>query len=164
ESSRNLTFGARADGEHGRNGMRPMPRLIVGLVVIHALSLPAVAQYSNKPVTVLGPFAPGGPAHGGPPPGCGTIFAPPRGAVIVENVGGAGGTWGMTRAAQAQPSGYTIAVGNMGTQSAAPALYPTLKYDPAKSFAQVGVVNFTPQAIVAKKNTAAANLKDFINY
>jgi tripartite-type tricarboxylate transporter receptor subunit TctC len=70
----------------------------------------------------------------------------------------------MTRAAQAQPSGYTIAVGNMGTQSAAPALYPNLKYDPAKSFAQVGVVNFTPQAIVAKKNTAAANLKDFINY
>jgi tripartite-type tricarboxylate transporter receptor subunit TctC len=84
--------------------------------------------------------------------------------IIVENVGGAGGTLGMTRAAQTQPSGYTIAVGNMGTQSAAPALYPNLKYDPAKSFAQVGVVNFTPQAIVAKKNTAAANLKDFINY
>src|SRR5262249_59220720 len=79
--------------------------------------------------------------------------------IIVENVGGAGGTLGMTRAAQAQSSGYTIAVGNMGTQSAAPALYPNLKYDPAKSFAQVGVVNFTPQAIVAKKNTAATNLK-----
>ena len=65
----------------------------------------------------------------------------------------------MTRAAQAQPSGYTIAVGNMGTQSAAPALYPNLKYDPAKSFAQIGIVNFTPQAIVAKKNTALPTLK-----
>jgi tripartite-type tricarboxylate transporter receptor subunit TctC len=52
----------------------------------------------------------------------------------------------------------------MGTQSAAPALYPNLKYDPAKSFAQVGIVNFAPQAIVAKKSTAAANLKDFIDY
>ena len=70
----------------------------------------------------------------------------------------------MTRAAQAQPDGYTIAVGNMGTQSAAPALYPSLKYDPATSFAQVGVVNFTPQAIVAKKATAAGNLKEFIDY
>ena len=70
----------------------------------------------------------------------------------------------MTRAAQAQPDGYTIAVGNMGTQSAAPALYPNLKYDPAKSFAQIGIVNYTPQAIVAKKATAAENLKEFIDY
>jgi tripartite-type tricarboxylate transporter receptor subunit TctC len=84
--------------------------------------------------------------------------------VIVENIGGAGGTLGMTRAAQAQPDGYTIAVGNMGTQSAAPALYPTLKYDPATSFAQVGIVNFTPQAIVARKDMAADNLKAFIEF
>jgi tripartite-type tricarboxylate transporter receptor subunit TctC len=70
----------------------------------------------------------------------------------------------MTRAAQAQPDGYTIAVGNMGTQSAAPALYPTLKYNPATSFAQVGIVNYTPQAIVAKKSMAAANLKEFMDF
>jgi len=55
-------------------------------------------------------------------------------------------------------------VGNMGTQSAAPALYPNLKYDPAKSFAQVGIVNYTPQSIVAKKDTAATTLKEFIDY
>src|SRR4030095_6337692 len=67
-------------------------------------------------------------------------------------------------AAQVQPDGYTIAVGNMGTQSAAPALYPNLKYDPAKSFAQVGIVNYTPQSIVAKKDTAATTLKEFIDY
>ena len=60
----------------------------------------------------------------------------------------------MTRVAQAEPDGYTIAVGNMGTQSAAPALYPNLKYDPATSFAQIGICNFTPQAIVAKNGTA----------
>ena len=84
--------------------------------------------------------------------------------LVVENVGGAGGTLGMTRAAQAQPDGYTIAVGNMGTQSAAPALYPTLKYNPATSFAQVGIVNYTPQAIVAKKSMAAANLKEFMDF
>ena len=52
----------------------------------------------------------------------------------------------------------------MGTQSAAPALYPALKYDPATSFAQIGIVNYTPQAIVARKNMAAPNLKDFIAY
>jgi tripartite-type tricarboxylate transporter receptor subunit TctC len=70
----------------------------------------------------------------------------------------------MTRAAQAQPDGYTIAVGNMGTQSAAPALYPNLKYDPAKSYAQISIVNYTPQAIVAKKATQAKNLKDLVDY
>jgi tripartite-type tricarboxylate transporter receptor subunit TctC len=52
----------------------------------------------------------------------------------------------------------------MGTQSAAPALYPSLNYDPATSFAQVGIVSYTPQAIVAKKATAAGNLKEFIAY
>jgi len=52
----------------------------------------------------------------------------------------------------------------MGTQSAAPALYPNLKYDPAKSFAQVGIVNYTPQSIVAKKDTAAKTLREFIDY
>src|SRR6516165_8378391 len=144
--------------------MRSMPRLIMGLIVLHALSFPAVAQYPNKPITVIVPFAAGGPTDVVTRLVCEHMSRTLGQPIIVENVGGAGGTLGMTRAAQAQPSGYTIAVGNMGTQSAAPALYPNLKYDPAKSFAQVGVVNFTPQAIVAKKNTAAANLKDFINY
>ena len=64
--------------------------------------------------------------------------------IIVENVGGAGGTLGMTRAAQAKPDGYTIAIGNTGTQSAAPALYRNLRYNPATSFAPIGIVNFTP--------------------
>jgi tripartite-type tricarboxylate transporter receptor subunit TctC len=74
---------------------------------------------------------------------------------VIENVGGAGGAIGMTRAAQAHSDGYTIAVGNMGTQFAAPALYPSLKYDPAKSFAQVGIVNYTRQAIVRKDDSGA---------
>ena len=70
----------------------------------------------------------------------------------------------MTRAVRAPADGYTIAVGNMGTQSAAPALYPNLKYDPAKSFAQVGVVNYAPQAVVSKKALPTTKLKDFIAY
>ena len=61
--------------------------------------------------------------------------------LVVENVGGAGGSIGMTRAAQAQPDGYTIAVGNMGTQSAAPALYPNLGYDPDKDFEPIGLIS-----------------------
>jgi hypothetical protein len=142
-----------------------MHRLVTGgLFALALLSTPAAAQYPAKSITVIVPFAAGGPTD---------VIARLLGEhmsrtlgqpVIVENIGGAGGTIGMTRAAQAQPDGYTIAIGNMGTQSAAPALYPSLKYDPAKSFAQVGIVSYTPQAIVAKKATAAGNLQDFIAY
>jgi tripartite-type tricarboxylate transporter receptor subunit TctC len=70
----------------------------------------------------------------------------------------------MARVAAAEPDGYTLGVGNMGTQSAAPALYPNLRYDPATSFAQVGIANFTPQAIVSKKDNPAKDLKEFIAY
>jgi tripartite-type tricarboxylate transporter receptor subunit TctC len=128
------------------------------------LSAPAAAQYPNRPITIIVPFAAGGPTD---------VVARLIGdrmartlgqSVIVENVGGAGGTLGMTRAAQARPDGYTIAIGNTGTQSAAPALYPSLKYDPATSFAQIGIINFTPEAVVAKKSTAAGNFKEFIDY
>ena len=124
------------------------------LLALALLSAPAVAQqYPTKPITVIVPFAAGGPTDVVTRL-VGEHMARTLGQTfVVENIGGAGGTLGMTRAAQAQPDGYTIAVGNMGTQSAAPALYPNLKYNPAKSFAQVGIVNYTPQAIVAKKST-----------
>ena len=139
-------------------------RLIAGLLALVALNTPSAAQFPKKPITVIVPFAAGGPTDVVTRLVCEHMSRTMGQPMIIENVGGAGGTLGMTRAARAHPDGYTIAVGNMGTQSAAPALYPDLKYDPEKSFAQVGVLNFTPQAIVAKKDTAAANLKDFIEY
>jgi tripartite-type tricarboxylate transporter receptor subunit TctC len=141
-------------------------------LLVAALAAAAVAPatgaqaqaYPNKPITVIVPFAAGGPTD---------VVARLIGEhmsrtlgqqMVVENVGGAGGSTGMTRVAQAAPDGYTLGVGNMGTQSAAPALYANLKYDPAKSFEQIGLCNFTPQAIVAKKDTAAKDLKEFIAY
>ena len=140
-------------------------RLVLATSAVLALmSASAAAQYPNKPITVVVPFAAGGPTD---------VVARLIGdhmsrtlgqTLVVENVGGAGGSLGMTRAARAQADGYTIAIGNTGTQAAAPALYPNLKYDPANSFAQVGIVSHTPQAIVAKKSTSAGDLKAFIEY
>jgi tripartite-type tricarboxylate transporter receptor subunit TctC len=140
--------------------------LATALVALAAATGVAHAQgpFPNKPITVIVPFAAGGPTD---------VFTRLVGEhmsrtlgqpLIVQNVGGAGGTTGMSQVAAAAPDGYTIGVGNMGTQSAAPALYPALKYDPAKSFTQIGVVNFTPQAIVAKKSMPATTLKEFMAY
>ena len=96
-----------------------------GLLALALVSTPAAAQYPNKPITVIVPFAAGGPTDVVTRL-VGEHMSRTLGqTLIVENVGGAGGTIGMTRAALAQPDGYTIAVGNIGTQSAAPALYPT---------------------------------------
>ncbi len=130
-----------------------------------ALATQAFAQgYPAKPITAIVPFAAGGPTD---------VFtrlvtdhmARTLGQqFIVENIGGAGGSTGMTRVAQATPDGYTIGVGNMGTQSAAPALYPNLKYDPAKSFEQISIVNYTPQTIVSKKDIEAKDLKSLLAY
>ncbi len=82
--------------------------------------------------------------------------------VVIENVTGAGGTTGITRASQAAPDGYTVMMGHMGTHGAAPALFKGLKYDPAKSFDPIGMAAGTPILIVAKKDFPAADLKGFI--
>ena len=120
--------------------------------------------YPNKAITVIVPFAAGGPTDTVTRLVGEHMRRTLGQQLIVENVGGAGGTTGMTRAAQATPDGYTIAVGNMGTQSAAPALYPDLKYNPATSFAQIGIVNYTPQAVVSKKDLPTKDLKGLIEY
>jgi tripartite-type tricarboxylate transporter receptor subunit TctC len=141
-----------------------MKRLLFGCAAALALAAtPAVAQnYPNRPVTIIVPFAAGGPTD---------IIARIVGEYyskalgqqfIVENVAGAGGTTGITRGAQSTPDGYTIMMGHMGTHGAAPALYPNLKYDPTKDFQPIGLVAGTPILIVARKDFPAADLKEFV--
>jgi tripartite-type tricarboxylate transporter receptor subunit TctC len=141
-----------------------MPRILTMLATAVALAAgPAIAQtYPTKPVTVVVPFAAGGPTD--------IVarimadyFAKTLGQqFVVENVAGAGGTTGTLRTAQATPDGYTIMMGHMGTHGAAPALYPNLKYDPAKDFEPIGLAAGTPIVIVARKDFPAADLKAFI--
>src|SRR5688572_2887720 len=77
----------------------------------------AAQPYPNKPITVIVPFAAGGPTDVVTRIVSEHMSRTLGQQLIVENVGGAGGTTGMTRAAQSAPDGYTVAVGNMGTQS-----------------------------------------------
>ncbi len=126
---------------------------------------PLLAQgYPAKPITMIVPFAAGGPTD---------IVARIVGEsmsrtlgqqIVVENVAGAGGTTGSTRAAQAPPDGYTILMGHMGTHGAAPALYPNLKYDPVRDFEAIGMAAGTPIVIVAKKDLPPKDLKEFMAY
>jgi tripartite-type tricarboxylate transporter receptor subunit TctC len=133
-------------------------------VALAGLASGASAQYPDKPITLIVPFAAGGPTDT-----IARIAAEHMGRTlgktfVVENVAGAGGTTGITRGATSAPDGYTIMMGHMGTHGAAPALYPNLKYDPAKSFEPIGLVAGTPVLIVAKKALPANNLKEFVAY
>jgi len=83
--------------------------------------------------------------------------------VIVENVGGAGGTIAANRVAKAAPDGYTILIHHIG-MATAPALYRKLPYNPMTDFEPIGLINEVPMALVAKKDFPAKDLKELIAY
>nr|WP_246563649.1 tripartite tricarboxylate transporter substrate-binding protein [Bradyrhizobium liaoningense] len=84
--------------------------------------------------------------------------------VIVENVGGAGGTIGALRVSRAAPDGYTMLLGQTGTHAFAVALYSKLPYDPLKDFEPVGNIANAPQVILTKKPGPASTLKELAAY
>jgi len=139
-------------------------RLGVAALALVAGAIPSAAAFPERLITVIVPFAAGGPGD--------TVvrivgehMARTLGQpIVVENVTGAGGTIGITRGSQAKADGYTIMVGQMGTHGAAPAQYPNLKYDPAKDFAPIGLMAATPIVIIAKKAFPANNLREFVDY
>lgn len=148
--------------------MRVLHRLagaLAGLSALAAFALPAQAQtYPTRPVTMIVPFAAGGPTDI-----IARIVADHMSKtlgqqIVIENVVGAGGTTGATRAMRANPDGYTIIMGHMGTHAAAVALYPKLAYHPLKNFETVGLAAGTPVLIVAKKDFPAKDLKEFAAY
>src|SRR5918997_6239954 len=143
-----------------------MKRTLLTLAAAFNLVTAAHAQgtYPTRPITLIVPFAAGG-ATDVISRIVGDHMSRTLGQqIIVENVAGAGGTTGMTRVSSAAPDGYTIGMGHMGTQGAAPALYPNLKYDPTKDFVPIGMAAGTPIVIVAKKDFPAKDLKEFITY
>jgi tripartite-type tricarboxylate transporter receptor subunit TctC len=142
-----------------------MKRLLVALAASVAFAGAAAAQtYPTKPVTMIVPFAAGGPTDIVARLVTENMSKTLGQQIIVENVAGAGGTTGITRASQAKPDGYTIMMGHMGTHGAAPALYANLKYDPVKDFEPIGMAAGTPILIVTKKDFPAKDLKEFTAY
>jgi tripartite-type tricarboxylate transporter receptor subunit TctC len=120
--------------------------------------------FPDRTISLVVPFAPGGAADT-----TGRIMADAMSrrlgkAVIVENVGGAGGSIGTARVKHSRPDGYTIGIGHTGTLAAAVAVTPNLQFDPRTDFDYLGLVSFTPNIIFVRKDLPANNLKDFIAY
>jgi len=143
-------------------------KTVVGLLTgLAALGLAASARaqdYPARSITVIVPFAAGGPTDIVARIVSDHMSKTLGQQLVVENVVGAGGTTGVTRAMRAAPDGYTIVMGHLGTQAAAPSLYPNLAYNPTVDFLSIGMVAGTPVLILAKKDLPAKDLKEFVTY
>jgi tripartite-type tricarboxylate transporter receptor subunit TctC len=144
---------------------RTFLHLAAGAAALPATSRMARAQnYPSRAVTLIVPFAAGGPTD---------VTARIVGEhmsrtlgqqFVVENVVGAGGTTGSIRAMRANPDGYTIELGQLGTHAAAVAVYPNLAYRPDVDFAPIGLVVDQAILIVARKSLPPNNLREFADY
>lgn len=135
------------------------------LAGLGAVSTKAQAQeYPTRPITMIVPFAAGGPTDVIARIVASEMSKTLGQQIIIENVVGAGGTTGATRAARANNDGYTIITGHMGTHAAAVPLYPKLAYHPEKDFEPVALLAGTPILILAKKDFPSKDLKEFVSY
>jgi tripartite-type tricarboxylate transporter receptor subunit TctC len=143
-----------------------LPRAIALLAALGFAAAPAAAQddYPRRPITLIVPFAAGGPTDVISRIASDHMSRTLGQLIIIENVVGAGGTTASTRAARANPDGYSIEMGHMGTHAASVALYPNLAYKPDVDFAPIGLVAGTPVLILARKDFPPANLKEFVTY
>jgi len=140
-----------------------MKRLLFSFAAAFACGT-ALAQgaFPTHAVTMIVPFPPGGGTDTGA-----RIVAQKLGAkwgqtVIVENKGGAAGSIGADMVAKAKPDGYTILMGNIGTQAINPSLYKKLPYDPATAFAPISLVAELPLAMMVNPAVPATSAKEFV--
>jgi tripartite-type tricarboxylate transporter receptor subunit TctC len=120
-------------------------------------------DYPNQPVTIVVPFSAGGPTDT-----VTRLVAEAMGrdlgqTVIVENVGGAGGTLGASQVAKAEADGYTLLLFHIGMATSA-TLYRSLPYKPLEAFDYVGLVTEVPMTIVARKDFEPNTLAELIDY
>ena len=126
--------------------------------------LRAQTNYPDKPITVIVPFAAGGPTDA-----IARIYAEFLSrdlgqTLVIENVAGAGGTIGSTRASRATPDGYTIQIGQAGTHVSSVGLYKNLKYNPITDYEHLGLLGDLPQVLIVKRDLPPDNFKAFVEY
>ena len=144
-----------------------MKKTIGAAVFAAAIALAGSANaqnFPNRAVTMIIPFAAGGPTDV-----LGRVMAQGMGealgqTVIVENVGGAGGMTGGKRAADARPDGYTMLLGTVGTQAQGQTLYKHPLYNAITDFTSIGLIAEVPIALLVRKDLPAKDLKEFVAY
>jgi tripartite-type tricarboxylate transporter receptor subunit TctC len=136
---------------------------LAAALILAGTSAFAETGYPSRPITMIVPFAAGGPTDT-----VGRLIAEPMTRVLgqqvlVENVGGAGGTLGAARVAKADPDGHTILLYHIG-QATSVSLYRKLPYDPATDFTPVGRVTDVPMTLVTRPDMEASSVGDLLSH
>lgn len=141
-------------------------RRVLAAVSLTAMVAPAICaaqDFPSKHVTLVMPYAAGGPGDTTARIVAVGMSKALKQQVIIENIAGAGGTVGSARVSAAAPDGHTLLMIHVSAATN-PALYPNLKYDQTKDFEPVGLVAELPSAFVAKKGFPANTFGEFIDY
>jgi tripartite-type tricarboxylate transporter receptor subunit TctC len=144
-----------------------LPRRIFLQGTCAAVAAPALSRrasaldYPTRPITVIVPFPAGGPVDA-----LARLLSEPMQAslgqpLVVENVGGAGGSIAAARVARAVPDGYTMILGNWTSFVGTPAVYP-VTFDVRKDFAPVALLSSSPLMLIGRKSLPAGNVKELI--
>jgi tripartite-type tricarboxylate transporter receptor subunit TctC len=145
------------------SAIRVPTAFVIGLIAALSVSPTIVhaQDYPSRSITVVVPFPAGGPSDVVARIVTEQMSKTLGQSLVIENVGGAGGTLGSGRVAAAQPDGYTLLAGSMGSHVAAPVLTPNVKYDSARDFTPIGPTAHSPAVIVARKDFPAKDLREF---
>src|SRR3954470_17337441 len=130
-----------------------------------AFTTTASAQdWPTRPITLIVPFAAGGGVDASARLQALAIGETLGQTIVIENVGAAAGTIGSGRVAKAAPDGYTMLIGNSGTQVYSQALYKKKPYDAVADFEPVGIVTESPRILVARNGLPVKNLQELVAY
>ena len=138
---------------------------LIALIMLQPawISTAVAQQYPTKPITLIVPFAPGGPVDTLARPVANSMAKALKQTILIDNVGGASGNIGVTRAAKAAPDGYTVLIHHIG-MSTSPALFRKLDYDPVADFDTIGLLGDSTSLLLARRDFPANDLQGFIAF
>jgi len=142
--------------------MKTLNYLAAAMLAVAATGVSA-QQFPTKPVSIVVPFAAGGPTDTVARTVAQAMEKALGGSVIVENKPGAGGTIGAQDVARAAPDGYRLLVWHIG-MATAPALYRKLPFDPLKDFQHIGLINDVPMTLLVRPTLAVKDVKELTAY
>ena len=135
------------------------------LATLATLTLAAAAQaYPDKPISIVVPFAAGGPTDKVARDLAVALSKQLKGqSIVIDNVGGAGGTLGAAKVAKAAPDGYTLLVHHIG-MATSPALYRKMPYDTLGDFEYLGMINDVPMTLVGRSTLPANTFPELVKW
>ncbi|HNW61746.1 MAG TPA: tripartite tricarboxylate transporter substrate-binding protein [Piscinibacter sp.] len=140
-----------------------MKRLMTAMLATLTVTA-ALAEYPEKPITIVVPFAAGGPTDKVARDLAEALRKPlPNATIVIDNTGGAGGTLGAAKVARAPNDGYTLLLHHIG-MATAPALYRSLSYKVLDDFEYVGMINEVPMTVIGKPSLPANNWAELMKW